>query len=850
MAPHAAELPGTDGGADAQACHRYAGELTRALEFPRDRASLVIQAAATGLTWTPAPPSDQGILWPPDQLRGAFQAVMRDLPRLVDGELARIRIARIERNFAAARAAVAAVATVGDDGSPAFALARAIRTSDTAAYRAAYVRLSELTALRSSLGDRHALLRRLSPSAPDWADSMRLRRPPHGATQPPGNALAAWRWKRIDQRLSERNRADLDEIMRSIAALRSELRAATAALVDRLAWAGELQRITPSTRQSLAVWLETIKKIGKGSGKNVPRLRRAAQEQMASARAAVPVWIAPLSRVAESFDARAVRFDVVIVDEASQSDVMGLIALYLGDQVMVVGDDQQVTPDDVGGRIDVANDLIDTYLRGIPGSHLYDGKASIYQLGGTAFQGVTRLREHFRCVPEIIRFSNAYSYNWEILPLRDGSTARVKPAVVSHRVEAPPGDERRNRDEALHVASLMAAAIEQPEYADLTFGAISLQGHEQSTEIETILRNRLDLAKFERHRILTGTPPQFQGDERDVMFISLVNPPPDQPPLNMRDDGVADMWKKRYNVATSRARDQLWVVHSLDSARDLKTGDIRWKLLQFAHDPASLESRVQQAQARAESPLEREVASRLVTAGYSIEQQVVVGAYRLDIVVGEAGSRVAIECDGDRFHTAENLQRDLERQAQLERCGWRFIRVRGTEFFRDPDATVARALRRLTEFGVETSSPEAAVSAQRQPHELRDRVIRRAAELREAWTGPAQWKQPASRVPRPAPPAAAPPERSRPAADLRGVRQSVQQPLMPAPVSTGAPPDLAAVFQSAGYRVEDHRPKNGALWVYGSQSDLQEAMNQLRRDGIRFTYSKKRGGWFLPSASR
>ena len=71
---------------------------------------------------------------------------------------------------------------------------------------------------------------------------------------------------------------------------------------------------------------------------------------MAAAQAAVPVWIAPLSRVAESFDARASRFDVVIIDEASQCDVMGLIALYLGAQIVVVGDDQQVTPAAVGDR--------------------------------------------------------------------------------------------------------------------------------------------------------------------------------------------------------------------------------------------------------------------------------------------------------------------------------------------------------------------------------------------------------------------------------------------------------------------------------------------------------------------
>ena len=59
---------------------------------------------------------------------------------------------------------------------------------------------------------------------------------------------------------------------------------------------------------------------------------------MVQSRSAVPVWIMPLSRVVENFDPTQVRFDVVIIDEASQSDVMALIALYLGKQVVIVGD--------------------------------------------------------------------------------------------------------------------------------------------------------------------------------------------------------------------------------------------------------------------------------------------------------------------------------------------------------------------------------------------------------------------------------------------------------------------------------------------------------------------------------
>jgi superfamily I DNA and/or RNA helicase len=115
----------------------------------------------------------------------------------------------------------------------------------------------------------------------------------------------------------------------------------------------------------------------------------------------------PLSRVYESFDPRETKFDVVIIDEASQSDVTALAALYLGREHIVVGDKEQVTPDAVGQGVAAVQLLIGTQLQDIPNSHLYDGQTSIYDLAETSFGGVVALREHFRCVPEIIQFSNA-----------------------------------------------------------------------------------------------------------------------------------------------------------------------------------------------------------------------------------------------------------------------------------------------------------------------------------------------------------------------------------------------------------------------------------------------------------
>ena len=56
----------------------------------------------------------------------------------------------------------------------------------------------------------------------------------------------------------------------------------------------------------------------------------------------------PLHKVAGTIEMRPGTFDVVIVDEASQTGPEGLILQYLGKQCIIVGDDKQISPEAVG----------------------------------------------------------------------------------------------------------------------------------------------------------------------------------------------------------------------------------------------------------------------------------------------------------------------------------------------------------------------------------------------------------------------------------------------------------------------------------------------------------------------
>jgi very-short-patch-repair endonuclease len=315
--------------------------------------------------------------------------------------------------------------------------------------------------------------------------------------------------------------------------------------------------------------------------------------------------------------------------------------------------------------------------------------------------------------------------------------------VLPYRIEGGwGGNDGVNDAEAEVVASLICAAIEQPEYATneadkpTSFGVVSLVGAQQAMKVDGILRQRLEPAEYKRRQILCGDAAQFQGDERDVMLLSVVDAPPPEPPLPMRQEGPKKIFKKRFNVAASRARDQMWVIHSLNHDIDLKPADYRRRLIEHAIYPAAwereLERLLPQVDPRSKQ-FEGRVLLRLLEANFRVLPQYRVGSYRIDLVVTGGGKRLAVECDGESSHGPEKLQEDIERQAILVRLGWQFVRIRGSIFFRDEDRALRPVFQRLDELGITADMKLSPSSSFANTDAATQRVISRAQELRVLW---------------------------------------------------------------------------------------------------------------------
>lgn len=585
-----------------------------------------------------------------------------------------------------------------------YQLINALKNHDSTSYQQAYDELQGLTALQTDYQKRKQLLTKLATGAQAWAQAIQQRIAPHHHSHPPQTEIeSAWQWRQFFDELQYRQQLDLTQINRQLQQCQHDLQQITADLISQQTWAHQAIAAEPY-RPHLVGWQQTQTRIGKGTGKLAPELRLKAQQQLKLAQYAVPVWIMPLNEVFRSFDVSS-QFDVVIIDEASQVDIKGLLATYLGKKVLIVGDDEQVSPDAVGADHSIARRLQHEHLSIIPNNHLYDGQTSLYDLTKQVARGQLCLKEHFRCVPAIIGFSNQLSYQGQIKALREPASSALLAHLVPYRVQGERVG-KVNEAEAEAIVSLIEAMCQHPAYQDKTIGVISLLGNEQATLIETKLRQHLSLNTIEERRLLCGNSAQFQGDERDVILLSMVDSNEGEGVMRLRSDGARDMNKKRYNVAASRAKDQLWIVHSVDYQTDLKPDDLRTKLLAYSHQQLQNSSSTL-IQHQTESPFEAAVLKQILARGYQVITQYEVGYYRIDMVIQGAHSRLAIECDGDRYHSgSEKIAEDLARQAILERLGWQFYRIRGSAFFSQPDTALEDLWQRLAQLEIFPSPAE------------------------------------------------------------------------------------------------------------------------------------------------
>ena len=176
----------------------------------------------------------------------------------------------------------------------------------------------------------------------------------------------------------------------------------------------------------------------------------------------------------------------------------------------------------------------------------------------------------------------------------------------------------------------------------------------------------------------------------------------------------------------------MWVINSLDTYNDLKTGDIRKEFLEYVSSPKEM-ILTEKIEKSSESVFEKNVAEYLVSKGYNIRQQWEVGAYRVDMIAIFQDKKIIIECDGEKWHsTEEQIRQDMERQNVLERCGWEFIRIRGSRYFKNPEIVMKEVIEELNQKGIYPENMEDREFLIKEK-EMLNKIRNRTSEIIKEW---------------------------------------------------------------------------------------------------------------------
>ena len=419
------------------------------------------------------------------------------------------------------------------------------------------------------------------------------------------------------------------------------------------------------------------------AGRLASRIRAAAKRNarvsevhalVRQALSALPVWSITNLSARGSLPLVDGLFDLVVIDEASQCDAASAMPLLVrGKRAMVIGDEHQLP------HITTLGEQRESAIAARCGLTPEDLARFGYRANSCFGLALSRLAHpaimldlHFRSHPAVVEFSNRQFYAGRMT-----MCGRARPPVgmsamewlrVSGRCERGPGNSSwQNRREAEAVAARVAVDLATYRRGNLSVGVVTPFAGQARTILSTLRREGIDAM---REGIEVATAHRFQGDERDVIYLSPVI---DEASSSQVANFAAD--PNLLNVALTRARCRIVIVGNPVACR------------KHPNHLRELVAHVDKLGETAfDSPLERRLHDALRERGIEAEPGVKVGPYRLDLAVRSGGRMVDIECDGAPFH--DDHERDAERDRALQELDWVVVRFSGRRILHRLDGCV------------------------------------------------------------------------------------------------------------------------------------------------------------------
>jgi superfamily I DNA and/or RNA helicase/very-short-patch-repair endonuclease len=401
-----------------------------------------------------------------------------------------------------------------------------------------------------------------------------------------------------------------------------------------------------------------------------------------------PIWISTNQSAGKIMPPQPGLFDLVVIDEAGQCDIPSVIPLlYRAKSAVIIGDPHQFhhitsLKGDTEYAIAIRSKITDIY------EEWSFTKRSAFDRGFAAASSSAFLKQHYRCHPDIIEFSNENFYEERLvaqapltqfqnyLPIKENGL--IWHNTPGKALKAQKG--AWNPAEIDRVVSVLELWGKQGLFsqAGITYGVIA-PFNKQVQEIRKALSQTNWFSDVE-DRFTIGTVHSFQGSECDVLIYSPVI----AEGLDKYLINFAASQSDLINVTVTRAKSLLYIVGDLKACQSVSSDTPLYKLASYAE-------KIRQRQRYPLNAAETAMASILDSLNLSYVPQYPLGKYRLDFLVNSpSGERYDLEVDGDVHLTPESVHHDEVRDAYVTSKGLKVLRFSARDILAREDLVKAR----------------------------------------------------------------------------------------------------------------------------------------------------------------
>lgn len=240
-----------------------------------------------------------------------------------------------------------------------------------------------------------------------------------------------------------------------------------------------------------------------------------------------PIWLCKIADIKNTVPLKRELFDVAIIDEATQCDIASCLPItQRAKRVVFAGDPNQLRhisflSSDLQQLIANKHNLqnIDSFILNYRNHSVLDLVMHSLQSN----QQVAFLNEHYRSKPGIINFSNQEFYQGDLKLMT--SRPEVKGASIkfieANGTRTKAGVNNIEAAELINdVKNLVNNELDIPGEFATTIGVLS-PFRAQVVVLNKMIEANFGLEDIQKHNIRVATAYGFQGEERDVMFLSM-----------------------------------------------------------------------------------------------------------------------------------------------------------------------------------------------------------------------------------------------------------------------------------------------------------------------------------------